>query len=209
MLDAYFIPQCTFWKTLLSLVVNFTGVVIKGIDEHGVNHDNRIGEQQASGPMAHGLCSLCNINYATSYHHTIPKAVVRQHIVQMVIKRQEVKQTLIPLCRPCHMFIHKAFTHKQLAMLYNTLDNLKAHPLVEQFVQFIENRTVGKRVRGRHLLIEGGMVSIRSPASHSRFNRILRQAIKKEERQNLFENRYALIEVDKFFRQRNWQRSGT
>lgn len=180
-------------------------------DEHE-NLGNRIGKQQATRcllplggdrarwPMANGLCSLCHVNYATSYHHLIPKAVARRQTIKIVMLEQEIEQNLIPTCRPCHMFIHKAFTHRELALEYNTLEKLKAHPLVEQFVQFIENRTVGKRVRGRHLLIEGGLVSVRPPNFHSRFNRILRQMKKEEERQNEREGRPQLNEVDRFFR---------
>jgi hypothetical protein len=115
----------------------------------------------------------------------------------MVIKRQEVEQNLMPLCRPCHMFIHKAFTHKELALNYNTPEKLRAHPLVENFTGFIERRAIGKRIKGKQVIIEGGMVTIKGfPSTFSSLDRSL-------------EMHKAVALIDEFFRRKNWQRSGT
>lgn len=177
--------------------------MIKGDEYESLG--NRLEEQQAKclptnksdrarWPMVNGLCSLCHVNFAMSFHHLIPKAVAKRHTIQMVVIRQDTdKHALIPICRPCHIFIHKAFTHKQLALNYNTHNKLKEHPLVNQFTEFIQKRAVGKRIKGKRIIIEGEMVSIKGCLPVDSF----KPPIKQHE---------ALEIVDKFFRRRNWQR---
>lgn len=96
------------------------------------------------------------------------------------------------------MFIHKAFTHSELALEYNTPDKLKSNDLVEQFVSFIEERVIGHRVKGKQVIIDGGMIHIKnfpmrghSPASSLELS--------------LGQMR-ALATVDGFFRSKNWNR---
>ncbi len=102
--------------------------------------------------MANGLCSVCSVNYAVSMHHLVPRAR----------NGSNGSKNLIPICRPCHIFIHKAFSHRELARHYNSLHQLRRNELVNQFVQYVSSRYVGKRVKGKRIVIDDyGMVSIK------------------------------------------------
>ncbi|MGD9381048.1 MAG: hypothetical protein PVI03_01240, partial [Candidatus Thorarchaeota archaeon] len=73
----------------------------------------------------------------------------------------------------------------------------RAHPLVENFTGFIERRAIGKRIKGKQVIIEGGMVTIKGfPSTFSSLDRSL-------------EMHKAVVLIDEFFRRKNWQRSGT
>lgn len=116
---------------------------------------NKVRKEQSSHTwrtMANGLCSLCHVNYATSMHHLIPKAIAN---------KGHYEGHLIPLCRPCHIFIHKAFSHRRLRSELYTPELLEANPLVRQFVSFIQTRMIGKRIRGKRIIIAEGLVSIK------------------------------------------------
>lgn len=53
------------------------------------------------------------------------------------------------LCRPCHGFIHKVLTEKQLELEYNTVESLRAHPEIAKFVGWVAKRPPGLKVRSR------------------------------------------------------------
>lgn len=158
--------------------------------------------------MAHGLCSLCNVNYATSFHHMIPKAVFKKRYIRQEFNKQGVTQHVKPLCRPCHMFIHKAFTHEELALEYNTIEKMRANGLVRKFVGYIEIRVIGNRIKGRKIVIQGETVLIKpAPDPICRKARRVRGISPTLSSYQLtVEQHEALALVDSFFRTKNWQR---
>ena len=125
-------------------------------DKYATDYVDKVREKPSASPkwhMVEGLCSLCRINYATSMHHLIPRAFSRD---------RGATGRLIPTCRPCHIFIHKAFSHRELATKYDTAQKLRSNKLVNQFVTFVGKRAVGKRIKGRRILIQDGLVFLQT-----------------------------------------------
>lgn len=80
-------------------------------------------------PMDNLMCSICNERYATQKHHLIPKSY----------KKIRIKPKIL-VCRPCHKFIHRAFSISRLAMSYNTAKALRHAQEVQMFLRVYDTR---------------------------------------------------------------------
>ena len=97
-----------------------------------------------------GTCALCARSVsALTVHHLIPKTRHKNKRNKRTFDRQEVKQRVCLLCRPCHNHIHALFTEKELERSYNTIELLILDNEVQRFVQWIANKPDGFRVPSR------------------------------------------------------------
>jgi len=88
-------------------------------------------------------CDLCNRELKLTEHHLIPKT--RQS--NKKVKRDKTKEELTKtcwVCRDCHDQIHALINEKELASNYNTLEKLRCHPGLIEFVKWIrkQNRKI-------------------------------------------------------------------
>ena len=78
-------------------------------------------------------CSLCEreVNYITT-HHLTPKSEGGKFSEK------------IPLCQPCHSTIHKTFTNKELAKIYNEIIYLKESEKLKGYLKWIKRQEIEK-----------------------------------------------------------------
>lgn len=82
-------------------------------------------------------CELCEREvYSTSRHHLIPRTVHSNKWFKKRYSRIEMEQT-VDLCRDCHRQIHRFITEKDLGREYNTLEKLREHEKVKNFVAWL------------------------------------------------------------------------
>jgi hypothetical protein len=97
-----------------------------------------------------GDCELCGRTaLEVTRHHLIPRTRHTNKRNKRMFDRDEVKTRLAWLCRPCHGFIHKVLSEKELETQFNTVEALRAHPEIAKFVDWVSRRPVGLRVRSR------------------------------------------------------------
>lgn len=100
--------------------------------------------------MPVGRCELCGRDEVDlTRHHLIPRTRHSNKRNRKLFGRDDVRTRLADLCRPCHGFIHKVLTEKELELQFNTVDLLRSHPEVARFVDWIQRRPAGLRVRSR------------------------------------------------------------
>jgi hypothetical protein len=86
------------------------------------------------------ICELCNREILfgdESEHHLIPKSRGGPH-----------RQTIV-LHTICHKQLHALFGDRELEILYNTIENLKAHRDVKRFIKWIHRKPLGFNVKTR------------------------------------------------------------
>ena len=96
-------------------------------------------------------CVLCHRAAPLTRHHLIPKSQHGRERVRTRFNKIQRAQT-IAVCRPCHNAIHHYVGEKQLALEYNTLDNLRTHPDIAQFAEWLAGKPDGfkpKRLQRR------------------------------------------------------------
>ena len=100
--------------------------------------------------MPSGTCELCGRGgIDITRHHLIPRTRHSNKRNQKLFERDDVRTRLAGLCRPCHGFIHKVLSEKQMELEYNTVDLLRSHPEIGKFVEWVRRRPAGLRVRSR------------------------------------------------------------
>ena len=100
--------------------------------------------------MPVGSCELCGrTDIEVTRHHLIPRTRHSNKRNQKLFDREDVRSRLADLCRPCHGFIHKVLTEKELELDYNTVERLRAHPEVGKFAEWVKTKPPGLRVRSR------------------------------------------------------------
>ena len=67
----------------------------------------------------------------------------RRRATQRQFERQEMRERLLYVCRPCHNHIHTLFSEKQLATEFNTRDALLAESALREFVNWIAGKPPG------------------------------------------------------------------
>lgn len=87
-------------------------------------------------------------------HHLIPRTRHKNRWNRREFERDEVRERLAELCRPCHKQIHALFDNKTLERELNTVEALAAHPEMSRFLGWIRKRPDGTPVttqrQGRH-----------------------------------------------------------
>ena len=93
-------------------------------------------------------CELCQREaVSVTRHHLIPRAVHRKPRTTRTFKPGELKGRIAILCAACHKFVHSVLSEKELAAEYTTLENLRTHPEIQKFVQWVSNKPPDLRVR--------------------------------------------------------------
>ena len=82
-------------------------------------------------------------------HHLIPRTRHKNKRNKKTFDREEVRERIADLCRPCHKFLHTVFSEKELESGFNTVDQIAAHPEIRKFVDWIKTKPAGLRVRSR------------------------------------------------------------
>ena len=95
-------------------------------------------------------CALCRrLVRVMTKHHLIPKTRHKNKKNKKAFSRQEVKEWVVLLCRPCHRNIHTVCTNKELEREYNTLEALQVHPEIAKFRDWIRTKPDGTAVPSR------------------------------------------------------------
>ena len=106
-----------------------------------------LGERNMSNEQ---YCEMCKreVDYLTK-HHLIPKCRHRNKKNKKNFSRQEVRERVLEICRPCHSNLHNSIDIKELEYDYNTLDKLLKHPEVLRFTRWIRKKPAGYYVKFR------------------------------------------------------------
>jgi len=95
-------------------------------------------------------CELCGQERDdVNEHHLIPRTVHSNKRVRKLFSRDEMKRRKVSLCRNCHKMVHVTIPEKELALKYNTLELLKAHPEIAKFVLWVRKHTPAGKVSVR------------------------------------------------------------
>jgi hypothetical protein len=81
-------------------------------------------------------CELCGrtLKTGTTKHHLIPRTCHKNRWFKKNYTREEHRET-VDLCRDCHSAIHRLVpSEKELGRHLNTLELLKAHPLISGYL---------------------------------------------------------------------------
>lgn len=91
-------------------------------------------------------CALCERSgVRLTAHHLVPRMRHRQRRTQRRFSREQ-RQTTTPLCPPCHAFVHRTLTERELADHYHSISRLKRHPEIAKFVRWVERRPADTKV---------------------------------------------------------------
>jgi|SRR5271157_2148109 len=83
-------------------------------------------------------CELCaRTTQPLTEHHLIPRARHNKRVKRDLGKG---RNKVAMVCRPCHSQIHDLFTEKELEREYNTIESLKAHPDVQEWIEWVGKR---------------------------------------------------------------------
>lgn len=91
-----------------------------------------------------GRCAICGREERLTRHHLIPRTRHHNKKNKRDFDRKSVKET-VGLCRPCHSQIHSVLTEKQLEREFRTVEQLRAHPDIARFADWIRSKPAGFR----------------------------------------------------------------
>jgi 5-methylcytosine-specific restriction endonuclease McrA len=87
-----------------------------------------------------GRCQLCERPVgALTVHHLVPRSQVKQ--------RRPLPTAL--LCAACHRQLHTLFSNRQLARELASVEELKNHPKMQNFLCWIKKQDPNKRIKVR------------------------------------------------------------
>jgi len=88
--------------------------------------------KDVTSPAQDKICSICGRSMPDKYaekHHLIPKC-----------KKGSIT---IDVCIDCGNQIHQIFTVKELTKIYNTLESLLAHPKIQEWKKWVQDKGFG------------------------------------------------------------------
>ncbi|MCQ4311862.1 hypothetical protein NAV33_08135 [Pseudomonas stutzeri] len=88
-------------------------------------------------------CELCRRQAPLTRHHLIPKALHGKTYVRKRFPRDERITATLWVCRACHNQIHRLFTEKELALVYNSREALLADSRLCAFVDWLATKPAG------------------------------------------------------------------
>jgi len=88
-----------------------------------------------------GICDLCGREEIITSHHLIPKQVHSKNWCKKKFSRDEMKNRRADLCGDCHSTVHRFFSHKELAIEYNTIEKLLMNEKVQKYVEWVCKQT--------------------------------------------------------------------
>lgn len=82
------------------------------------------------------LCELCEVESAYNFHHLIPRTVHSNKWFKKRYTREQMRSGL-NTCKACHRAIHDLVpSEKELARHYNSLEQLREHPEIANFLRW-------------------------------------------------------------------------
>ena len=94
-----------------------------------------------------GHCELCARGpMELTRHHLIPRTRHSNRRNRRDFDRQEIRERVAWLCRPCHSNLHVHLSTKELETDYNRIELLAAHPDVARFTSWIRRKPIGTTV---------------------------------------------------------------
>jgi 5-methylcytosine-specific restriction protein A len=84
------------------------------------------------------ICALCQ-------RQVPPRLITLHHLKPKQKGGTAAHRT--PLCRPCHKQLHATFSNNDLARLYDTIDGLRAAPLLQPFLKWIRKQKPDRNFR--------------------------------------------------------------
>lgn len=81
-------------------------------------------------------CELCERSVALTFHHLIPRRNHRRPWFQAHFSKEELASRGAWLCRLCHNAVHEQFDENTLGRQLNTLEALRAEPILQRHVQW-------------------------------------------------------------------------
>ena len=88
-------------------------------------------------------CELCRRQAPLTRHHLIPKALHGKRYVCKRFAREARITATLWVCRPCHNQIHRLFSEKELALIYNSREALLADSRLRTFVEWLAEKPAG------------------------------------------------------------------
>ena len=96
-------------------------------------------EKKSEKPEA---CELCGskIDYL-NFHHLIPRTLHANKKYQKLYEKLFMANHGCWICKQyCHKQIHVFITEKEMGMLYNSIEKLRAHPEVKKYIEWRSKR---------------------------------------------------------------------
>lgn len=88
-------------------------------------------------------CELCQRDAALTRHHLIPKTLHNKAYVQKRFNKEQCISATLWVCRACHNQMHRLFTEKQLALIYNNREALLSDERLRTFVDWLAGKPAG------------------------------------------------------------------
>lgn len=98
------------------------------------------------------ICELCErplVITPLTRHHLIPQTRHKNKKNKRDFNRTDVKSRIAILCKLCHKHIHSVISEKEMERQFNTIAQLKEHPEVKKFVEWVTNKPDGFSVKSR------------------------------------------------------------
>ncbi|GGK85109.1 HNH endonuclease [Rufibacter glacialis] len=79
------------------------------------------------------VCALCEREVGfTTLHHLVPREEGGKH------------GPTAPLCQPCHSTVHLTFSNKELAVLYSSIQALRAAEGLQTYLHWVRTKRLDK-----------------------------------------------------------------
>src|SRR5215204_614630 len=86
----------------------------------------------------HAQCALCE--------RDVPAHLITQHHLKPREKGGTAEHKT-PMCKPCHKQLHAMFSNNDLAKLYDSLEALRAAPMLQPFLKWIRKQKPDRNFR--------------------------------------------------------------
>lgn len=87
-------------------------------------------------------CEMCGRENVCNEHHLIPRKNHSKKMFKRLFTKEQLNETITVCKEDCHRAIHRTIkSHKELGLLYNTLDKLLAHPQIKSYVEWVQKQT--------------------------------------------------------------------
>jgi len=99
------------------------------------------------GEEGEGECEMCQRDLKLTFHHLIPKDKHPTFLGKRLPNGVEGEPTRwflnkygVMICRQCHNTVHSIASNEVLALQYNSLQKLLAHPVIQRWLEFAKKR---------------------------------------------------------------------
>ncbi len=83
---------------------------------------------------------MCERDLPITSHHLIPQQVHSKNWCKKIFTKDDMKNRRADLCRDCHPYLHKKFTHAELAREYNTVEKILANEEVARHMVWLKKQ---------------------------------------------------------------------